>query len=72
MRHGEIDPRKIKDDDYITEFAAKQFRIDPATYSLALLNAKNGSDFDSNEPDGDQVIFAGIPNETIEEMQVWD
>lgn len=69
VRHGEIDPRKIKEDDYITEFASKQFRIDPASYSLALLNAKNGSDFDTNEPDGDQVIFAGMPNDTIAEIQ---
>lgn len=69
VRHGEIDPRKIKEDDYISEFAAKQFRIDPANYTLALLNAKDGSDFNTDDPDGEQVIFAGISNDSIAEIQ---
>jgi hypothetical protein len=69
VRHGEIDPRKIKEDDYISEFASSQYRIDPANYTLAMLKAKDGGDFETADASESQVIFAGMPNETISEIQ---
>jgi len=69
VRQAEIDVRKVKEDGYISEFAASQFRIDPATYSLAIVNAQNGADYNMAEPSENQVIFAGMPNETIREEQ---
>ncbi len=69
VRHGEIDPRKLNEDDHISEFTSAQFRIDPANYTLPMLKAKDGADFETADASENQVIFAGMPNETISEIQ---
>jgi hypothetical protein len=69
VRQAEIDARKVKDDSYINDFAASQFRIDPANYAMSLLNAEDGSDYQLDGATENNVIFAGMPHEAIAEVQ---
>lgn len=69
VRQAEIDARKIGSDGYIAEFASSQFRIDPSTYALSLLNAKDGSDYLLAGASENRVIFAGMPRDTIAKVQ---
>jgi hypothetical protein len=69
VRQAVIDARKVKEDDYIRDFAASQFRIDPAEYFLAVINAADGADYYMAEPSINEVVFVGMPNETVQEVQ---
>ncbi|GAB5560585.1 MAG: hypothetical protein SynsKO_22320 [Synoicihabitans sp.] len=69
VRHAEIDSRKVKEDDYISDFAGSKFRIETSEYSLALINASDGSDYDMSAPSVNEVIFAGVPSAEISEIQ---
>lgn len=69
VRQAEIDARKIGVDGYINEFAASQFRIEPEKYALSLIKAADGSDYQIQGATENNVVFAGMPHETIAQVQ---
>jgi len=70
VRRATIDPKKLKEENYLTEFASSQFRIEPDQYLLALLKAQDGSEYDTaHNPSEKEVIVCGMPNETVITMQ---
>ncbi|WP_221030631.1 hypothetical protein [Actomonas aquatica] len=69
LRKATIEPKKLGDAKYLSEFAAGQFRIDPAAYKLAMINAKDGREYDMKAAAEKEVLITGMPKAVVEEVQ---
>jgi hypothetical protein len=70
VRHASLEPKRYKDAAYVNEVLAGQVRIEqPDLYTLALLNANDGTDFDFTSTTKKEAIFAGMLNEEILSLQ---
>lgn len=69
VRRATIEPKRVKESTYLTELIATQFRIEPDKYTLALLNAATGADYDQAKAVEKDVLFAGLPAEDVIALQ---
>jgi Tfp pilus assembly PilM family ATPase len=69
VRHATLDPKRYKDSAYMDEVLAGQIRIEAEKYSLALLNANDGTDFDFTVTTKKEALFAGLPSEEVATWQ---
>jgi hypothetical protein len=69
VRRATLDPKRFKENDYLTEVVATQFRIEPEKHTLVALDPATGLDFDLAKGTGKEVLFAGIPSEDIVAIQ---
>ena len=65
VRHAALDPKRFKEAAYVNEVLTGQLRIEPEQYTLAVLNAADGTDFDFNVTTRKDALFAGMLNEEI-------
>lgn len=62
VRRTTLDPKRVKDPGYFPELISTQFRIDPEQYSISVLNAFDGLDYDPVKTGGNkEVVFCGLP-----------
>lgn len=69
VRRVTIEPRRLKDANYVSEFAASQFRIEPEKYRLAMLNADSGTEYNLAEATVKDVVIAGMAKEAVSSSQ---
>lgn len=69
IRHASLDPKRYRDPEYVNEVLANQVRVEPDKYTLALLNANDGTDFDLSVSTKKEAIFAGMLNNEVIAMQ---
>lgn len=69
VRRATIDPKKVREEGYLNELVSSQFRIDAGAYTLSLLNAGNGLEFDMGRATQKDVVFCGLPSADIISMQ---
>ncbi len=69
IRRHTVEPKRVKEPAYITELCSQQFRIEDDKYSLAILNANDGVDFDSGRGTQKDVVFCGLPIEDSQNTQ---
>jgi hypothetical protein len=69
VRKATIEPKKLAEENYLSEFAASQFRIEPQNYTLALLNSADGRDYDMGKATEKEVVIAGMLREDITAKQ---
>jgi hypothetical protein len=70
VRHTSLDPKRYKDPAYVNEVLTGQVRIEqPDLYTLALLNANDGTDFDFGVSTKKEAVFAGMLNEEVLSLQ---
>lgn len=69
VRRVSIEPRRVKEAGYLNDTAATQFRIEPEKYTLAMVTAAEGIDYDSSKAPGKDVVFCGLPTEDIAVLQ---
>lgn len=69
LRRATVEPKRMKEPAYLPEFISSQFRIEPDKYTLALLNAANGTDYDQGKAVEKDVLFCGLPSEDIITLQ---
>jgi hypothetical protein len=69
IRRHTVEPKRVKEPAYITELCSQQFRIEDDKYSLAILNANDGVDFDSVRGTQKDVVFCGLPIEDSQNTQ---
>lgn len=60
-----IEPKRLKEPNYLNEACAQQLRIEPEKFTLAALNATDGCEFDLSKPAGKEVIICGLPSEDV-------
>lgn len=69
VRRASLDLKRAKEAAYLEETVSSQFRIEPDKYTLAILNAPDGSEFNQIEPTQKEVLFAGMPTDEIVQLQ---
>lgn len=60
---------KLKDLNFLSEVLESQFNVDPATHSVSIVDARNGSNFDSAKGLTKQIIFCGGPATIFQDVQ---
>lgn len=69
VRRHSLELKRIKEPGYIAEVCAQQFRVEQDKYTIALLNASDGSDYDMAKAVQKDVLFSGIMSEDIVTIQ---
>lgn len=70
IRRATLDPKRVKEDGYLTEVANGQFRIDPEVNAIAVLNASDGLDLESSKATVvKDVVMCGMPESVLKEKQ---
>jgi hypothetical protein len=69
VRRHSIELKRAKEPTYFPEVCSQQFRIEQDKYSLAVLNASDGVDFDSNKAVQKDLIFCGLPSDEVISIQ---
>jgi hypothetical protein len=70
IRRATLDPKRLKETEYLAEVVTGQFRIDAEKSIISVLNAFDGLDFDAAKPNPQkEVVFCGLPIEEQREMQ---
>jgi hypothetical protein len=65
VRRHSIELKRAKEPAYFPEICSQQFRIEQDKYSLAVLNASDGVDFDVNKAVQKDLIFCGLPSDEV-------
>jgi hypothetical protein len=69
VRRHSLELKRVKEPAYFAEVCSQQFRIELNEYTLALLNANDGMDFDAAKAVQKDVLFCGFPTQDIEATQ---
>ena len=69
VRRHTLELKKLKEAGYMNDLFAQQLRIEPDKFTLAMLNASDGSDYDLAKAAQKDVIFCGAPNDDINAAQ---
>jgi hypothetical protein len=69
VRRHSLELKRIKEPGYLGEICSQQFRIEQDKYSLALLNAVDGSDYDLAKAVQKDVLFCGMPADEVGVLQ---
>ena len=70
MRRHALELKRVKEPGYLAEVCTQQFRIEPDKYTIAILNATDGIDFDPARAVQKEVLFCGLPTEDADAAQV--
>src|SRR4051812_30846742 len=71
LRRHSLELKRVKEPGYFAEVCSQQFRIEQDKYTVALLNATDGSDFDAVKAVQKDVVFCGMPSEDAVATQEW-
>jgi Tfp pilus assembly PilM family ATPase len=69
VRKHTLELKKMKEAGYLPDVFTSQLRIEQDKYTLAMLNATDGADYDLAKANQKEVIFCGVPNEDITSTQ---
>jgi hypothetical protein len=69
VRRQTLDLKRVKEPTYFNEIYTQQFRIEPDKYALKVLNASDGSSYDTIKASQKEAIFCGLPVEDVSDTQ---
>jgi hypothetical protein len=69
VRKHTLELKKLKESGYLADVFTSQLRIEQDKFTLAMLNATDGADYDLTKATQKEVIFCGVPNEDITSTQ---
>jgi len=69
VRKVTFDTKRLKEPAYLNEVAVQQLRIEPDQYTLAVLNASQGVDYDMAKAAQKDAVFCGLPTADINVAQ---
>lgn len=69
IRRHALELKRLKESGYFAEVCSQQFRIEQDKYSIAILNAQDGSDYDPGKGTQKDVVFCGLPTEDLLTVQ---
>ncbi|HEX2852087.1 MAG TPA: hypothetical protein VHO24_02530 [Opitutaceae bacterium] len=65
IRRHSLELKRVKEPTYFNDLFTQQFRIDQEKFTVAILNATDGADYDLAKAAQKDVIFAGLLNEDV-------
>ena len=69
VRRHTLELKKMKDQGYMSEVFTQQLRIEQDKFTVAMINAGDGGDYDLTKANQKEVLFCGAPNEDITAVQ---
>ena len=69
VRRHTLELKKIKDSAYMADVFTQQLRVEQDKFTIAMLNANDGADYDLGKASQKEVIFCGAPNDDIAATQ---
>jgi Tfp pilus assembly PilM family ATPase len=69
VRRHTLELKKLKEPGYMADVFTSQLRIEPDKFTLALINATDGADYDLAKANQKDVVFCGAPNDEINSAQ---
>jgi hypothetical protein len=69
VRRHSLEAKRARESGYLAEICTQQFRIEQEKYSIAILNATDGSDFDAAKGAQKDVMFCGLPIDDANAVQ---
>src|ERR1017187_4539123 len=69
VRKHTLELKKMKEPGYMADVLTQQLRIEQDKFTIALINASDGADYDMVKASQKEVVFCGAPNEEINEVQ---
>jgi Tfp pilus assembly PilM family ATPase len=69
VRKHTLELKKMKEGAYMAELFTQQLRIEQDKFTVAMINATDGGDYDLAKASQKEVIFCGAPNEDINASQ---
>lgn len=69
LRRHTLEAKRVKEPGYFAEVCSQQFRIEQDKYTIAILNAVDGVDYDVTKTGQKDVMFCGLPTEDIDAEQ---
>jgi len=69
VRRHALELKRLNEPAYLAEVCTQQFRIEQDKYSISILNAADGADYDLAKATQKEVIFCGMPGEDIATAQ---
>lgn len=69
VRRHSLELKRVKEPAYFNDLFTQQFRIDQEKFTVAVLNANDGADYDLAKAAQKDVIFAGMLNEDVIALQ---
>jgi Tfp pilus assembly PilM family ATPase len=65
VRRHTLELKKLKEQAYMADVFTQQLRIEQDKFTIAMLNANDGADYDLAKGSQKEVIFCGAPNDDI-------
>ena len=65
VRRASLEVKRTKEPAYFAELLTTQFRIDPDKYTVHVINAIDGTDYDLNRASQKEVLFCGLASDDI-------
>jgi hypothetical protein len=69
VRKHTLELKKMKEPGYMADVFTQQLRIEQDKFTLAMINATDGADYDLVKANQKEVVFCGAPNEDINAIQ---
>ncbi|MFY9923078.1 MAG: hypothetical protein WCA95_11590 [Opitutaceae bacterium] len=69
VRRHTLELKKMKEQGYMSDVFAQQLRIEQDKFTIAMINAGDGTDYDLVKANQKEVLFCGAPNEDINSTQ---
>jgi len=69
VRRATLELKRMKEPGYFAEILTQQFRIEPDKYTVHVINAPDGTDYDLTKTTQKEVLFCGLPNDDIVAVQ---
>ena len=65
VRRASLEMKRLKEPSYFPELLTTQFRIEPDKYTIHVINAVDGTDYDVDKATQKEVLFCGVPSDDI-------
>ena len=69
VRRHSVELKRVKEPGYFAEVCSQQFRIEQDKYSIAIINAGDGADFDVAKAAQKDLVFCGLPADEVNATQ---
>lgn len=69
VRRHSLELKRVKEPGYFGEVCSQQFRIEQDKYTIAILNATDGTDYDLGKAVQKDVLFCGLPTDDVAAQQ---
>lgn len=69
VRRASLELKRAKEATYFPDLLTTQFRIEPDKFTIHLINAVDGTDYDVGKATQKDVLFCGLPSDDIVAVQ---